>query len=161
VRQLFILPDTSGNGYFVLLSLADQSFLCYRSSGRDGKWGNCESIDSLELDETTLAAGSMELPSGNHEQSMLWSAQVTHNTITIVQLSVNDVDIEQEAGMEASENSRKRRLQRRCDGGDTIISAALHGRFVLIALRNGSDVKIVLASIKVDQDRFVFFSIYG
>ncbi|KAF8544951.1 mono-functional DNA-alkylating methyl methanesulfonate N-term-domain-containing protein, partial [Trichophaea hybrida] len=149
VRQLFILPDTSGGGYFVLSSLADQSFLCYRSSGRDGEWLSCEGIDLLELDETTLAAGSMELPSRN-DLSTLWSVQITQNAITILQLSKDN--IKPEVGMEASEIPHNRRLQRRCDGGDTIISAAIHGRFVLLTLRNGSDVNVVLASIEVKQD---------
>lgn len=150
VRRLFILPDASSRGYFVLSSLADQSFLCYRSAGRDGEWFECEGALSLEFEEATLAAGPLEL---GVDEPALWSVQVTPSAITVAQLS-EEYTLPKQEPDSMGDGEGRRRLQRRCDGGDTIIAAAIHGKFVLIALRNGFAITLILAVISIKPDRY-------
>ena len=154
VRRLFILPDASARGYFVLSSLADQSFLCYRSAGRYGEWFECAGADPehatlFEYDEATLAAGPLELEDGSPE---IWSIQITPNAITLAQLSEEHTLPKQEPDTEM-DGGERRRLQRRCDAGDTIIAAALFGSFVIVALRKHFEVTLILAKISIDPDR--------
>jgi hypothetical protein len=165
VRRLFILPDVSGGGYFVLSSQPDQSFLCYRSSGREGEWLECNRAVTFEFDEPTLAAGPLQWPQNGLEnrpqapsQHTTWSVQITPSAITVVQLSQEDTLSQGEADTDMSDNDpRKRRLQRRCDSGDTIVAGSLHGKYVLIALRSGSEAKLVLGLIAIEDDKYVLF----
>lgn len=153
---MFDLADNSKTsarnaGYFVLCSLAEESFLCYRSlSGKDSGWWDCGSMYSLVMDEATLAAGSVELPIevgvGAYAESVSWSVQVTQSTITLVQLWRAEP---------ADETPSRNCFQQKCDDGSAITSAALYSSFLLIALRNGPDLSLVLASIKVEKDRLV------
>ena len=156
VRRLFDLADNSktsarNSGYFVLCSLAEESFLCYRSlSGKDRGWWDCGQMYSLVMDEATLAAGSVELPIevdvGAYAESVSWSVQVTQSTITLVQLWRTEP---------ADRSPSRNCFRQECDEGSAITSAALYSSFLIIALRNGPDLSLVLASIKVEKDRLV------
>jgi hypothetical protein len=159
-QRVFILPDVAGCGYFVLSSHPAESFLCYRSIGRESEWLECTCPVSLELDEPTLAAGPLEGPGGcgspAHTQRALWSVQVTPSSVTAVQLF-------QEHALRREERDRivngglprLRRLQRKCEGGDRIVAAALHGKYLFIGLRNGNDIKLVLGSIALEKSKYV------
>jgi hypothetical protein len=159
VRRLFILPDASGKGYFVLSSLADQSVLVFLSPLNGGEWFECERLQILDLNEPTLAAGhlrqSRSASVAEAAQSM-WAIQITPSAITISQLLGDVALAKHEDDVEMATNDPSiRRLQRRCDGGDTIIAAALHGEFVVITLRNGEDIKLVLASVVIQEAKWV------
>lgn len=158
VRRLFILPDVSRKtdkhkgGCFVLSSQFNESFLCFRSAGKDGDWFECRNEITFEFDEPTLAAGPLE-----STDDMPWSVQVTPSTITVIRLAQGDTLPKDDGEMEVDDNDPgMRRLQRRCEGGDTIVAAALRGKFVVIALRNGDNVSLVLASIEIKSDRYVY-----
>jgi len=167
VRRLFILPDVNvqtdvtgrtdadEGGCFVLSSQFNESFLCYRSAdkkGEKGDWFECRMEITFELDEPTLAAGPLESTA-----DMPWSVQVTPTTITVIRLAQEGTLPKDDADTEMGNNDpRKRRLQRRCEGGDIIVAAALCGKFIAIALRSGSSVSLVLASMEIVPDRYVY-----
>ncbi|KAA8910552.1 mono-functional DNA-alkylating methyl methanesulfonate N-term-domain-containing protein [Sphaerosporella brunnea] len=155
VRALFVLPDVSGDGYFVLSSEPDRSFLCYRTFGREGEWLECNTETSFEFDGPTLAAGP--LGPAAPSQSPLWSVQVTPSVITAIPLSQKDLASKIEGDTNMSEvGQRPRRMQRRCENGDTIIAASLHGNYVLLALHHGPDIELVLGSMAVEHDKDEF-----
>jgi hypothetical protein len=159
-QRVFILPDVSGGGYFVLSSQPEESFLCYRSTGKEIEWIECTRPITFEFDEPTLVAGPLEGPaecgSSAHSQRALWSVQVTPSAITAVQLSQEDALPKEERDTVVNGSCpRLRRLQRRCEGGDRIVAAALHGKYVFIGLRNGNDVNLVLGSMTIEKSKYV------
>lgn len=153
VRRLFVLPDASRRtdkhkgGCFVLSSQFCESFLCFRSAGKDGDWFECQMEITFEFDEPTLAAGPLEAT-----DDWPWSVQVTPTMITVVRLAQGDAQREGGADTDMDGNPQMRRLQRTCEPGETITAAALHGKFIAIALRCRVSVSLVLASMEIPPD---------
>jgi hypothetical protein len=153
VHRLFVLPDKSSKGYFLLSTLPGQSFLCFLSSLEDREWYDCDEITSLQLEETTLTAGAVEWVGKRNAEGTepeLWTVQITPTMITATQLFGDDLYFRNEAGPRPS--GLRPRLQQKCNGGDVIIAGGVCKKCVLIALRNGPDAKLILASFAKDPD---------
>lgn len=166
IGQLFILPDAAQRGYFVVSALPDHSQLCFFTP--DGELSDCSDNEALCLGERTLVAGALargfkgENDYGAEQEMMTWCVQVTPSAVTMVKLNSDDeVWVEDGEEQENTNGAVAKKLQRRCDDGDRIIAAALHGSEVLVAMRGSAGVNLILASIDVAADRYVVFLTVG
>lgn len=162
IGQLFVLPDAAQQGYFVLSSLPVHSQLCFLTPA--GDWIDCGEIEGLDLSERTLVARGLgrAYKAENGEYSTektrsTWSVQITPGAVTVVQLN-SEVHVPRDEDIETDthRNGVCRKLQRRCENGDRIIAAATFEESILIAIRNGTEVKLILATVDVTADRYGF-----
>lgn len=141
VRRLWVLPDSSRKGYFLLSSLPDQSSLCFLTPA--GDWEDASEFDFLDLDETTLAAGAV----GTR------SVQVTPSAIIITELKEEYLilrrDIDRDIDM-IGPGAGFPIMKERCEVGDIIVAAALKDEYLVVAVRNGLIAKLILATVSVD-----------
>lgn len=143
VRRLWVLPDASGEGYFLLSSLPDRSGLCFLSPSED--WEDASDFDFLDLNETTLAAGAV----GTR------SVQVTPSAIIITELKQEYLIARKEADPDTEmvdTGTETNILRERCEVGDIIVAAALKDEYLVVVVRNGFIVKLILATISVNEN---------
>lgn len=144
VRRLWVLPDSSRAGYFLLSSLPDQSSLCFLTPA--GDWEDATEFDFLDLNETTLAAGAVGTQ----------SVQVTPGAIIVTQLKGYIIlrrDVDRDIDMaDIGAETQVPILRERCNDGDVIVAAALKDEYLVVAVRNGFIVKLMLAIISIDQN---------
>lgn len=143
VRRLWVLPDSSGAGYFLLSSLPDQSSLCFLTPA--GDWEDAGEFDFLDLDETTLAAGAV----GTR------SVQITPSAIIVTELKeaylIFRRDVDRDIDM-VDLDTQIPIMRERCEAGDVIVAAALKDEYLVVAVRNGFIVKLILATISIDEN---------
>lgn len=154
VRRLWILPDSSRKGYFLLSSLPYRSSLCLLTPS--GDWEEASDFSPLEMNETTLAAGSV----GN-----LFSVQVTPSTIIIAQLKEESLTPRRDGDVDMADIGIDIEsppvMKDKCNVGETIVAAALKDGFLVVAIRKGAVVELILATIHIDGDTGKFLNPVG
>lgn len=146
VRRLWVLPDSSRAGYFLLSSLPDQSSLCFLTPV--GDWEDASDLNFLDLDETTLAAGAV----GTR------SVQITPSAIIVTELKeeylVSRKDIDRDIDIDMVDlDTQISTMRERCELGDVIVAAALKDEYLVVAVRNGFIFKLILATISIDGNK--------
>lgn len=151
VGRLFVLPDASGNGRFILSVLAEESHLLFQPYNGDD-WGDASEGAALELSEVTLAAQAL----GSS------TVQITPTTITMTDLRADEIMPTQDAAdINMTSDTARPFLQHSCESGDTIIAAAFAQAMptddlafwkacVVLAVRNGMTVRLRLCAISTD-----------
>lgn len=131
IRNIWALPDATGNGYFLLSSKIDSGHLVHLDNE-----GQPEAVDEPEeggplcLGEATLAAG----------QSGSVSVQVTANAIRIVELKA--VKSEEEA---------KDVFVKQCGAGETIVRADVGCGHVAVVMSTGEEMRLIVAEVPNDM----------
>ncbi|RPB10620.1 hypothetical protein P167DRAFT_490675 [Morchella conica CCBAS932] len=156
VRRLWVLPDSSGAGYFLLSSLPDRSSLCFLTPS--GDWEEASEFGLLEMDETTLAAGAVGA----------LSVQVTPRTIIITQLKKENLTLHRDGGDVdvpmadiGMDMESPLTMKDECNVGEIIVAAALKDQFLVVAIRKGVVVELILATIQVDENTGKFLNPVG
>lgn len=151
VRRLWVLPDSSGKGYFLLSSLPDRSSLCFLTPS--GDWEEVSEFGLLEMDKTTLAAGAVGA----------LSVQVTPSTIIIARLKEESLTLRRDDGRDFGRDDIEMAdvamymdspliMKDECNVGEIIVAAALKDKFLVVAIRKGVVVELILATIQIDEN---------
>jgi hypothetical protein len=150
VRRLWVLPDSSGEGYFLLSSLPDKSNLCFLTPS--GDWEEASEFGLLEMDETTLAAGAVGALSVQVTPSAIIIAQLKEGNLALRRDGDRDVDRDVPMADIGMDMESPLIMKDECNVGEIIVAAALKDKFLVVAIRKGVVVELILATIQVDEN---------
>ena len=146
MRNVWVLPDAEGLGFFLLCSFPDRSTMCFLN--RRGEWEDVSEDEVLDMQQTTIAATAV----GKR------SVQITPKTINVNilrggflnkksgaggDITMSDGDIAEDA--DGCTNGHRAMWSRRCGAQEHIVAAAICDHYLVIAVRAETSVKMDLA----------------
>lgn len=152
IRNVWILPNAGGLGYFLLCSFSDRSTMCFLNYY--GKWEDINEDELLDMKQTTIAAAAV----GER------SVQITPNAVNVnilreelLKKSGASGDITMSDGDTAEDvdgctNGRRTMWSRQCGAQEHIVAAAIRDHYMVIAVRTETSVKMDFALLLPELD---------
>ena len=145
IRNVWVLPDAEGLGFFLLCSFPDRSTMCFLNHG---EWEDVSEDELLDMQQTTIASTAVgEL-----------SVQITPKAINVNilrgellnkkngaggDITMSDGDTAEDA--DNCTNGRRTMWSRQCGAQEHIVAADIRDHYLVIVVRTEASVKMDFA----------------